>query len=141
MSRKALCVAFVVLLTFALVTVATAGAAPAPLSGKASRTSSECGLWWFDHDWEPIWIAGEGHLVEHANRSSRLVCRFSLDLTDPDLLSREQFCAEDWAAFMCRGNGALVDSHTTCNMDDGSVHNGTVVAAPNGEGTLVCHIK
>jgi hypothetical protein len=68
-------------------------------------------------------------------------CKFTLDLSDPNLLSRDQFCAEDWAKFMCRGDGALVDNRTTCNIEDAEVHNGIVLAAPSGEGMFVCHVK
>ena len=68
-------------------------------------------------------------------------CRFTLDLHDSALLSRANFCAEDWAAFMCKGNGALVDNRTTCIILDAEVHNGIVAAGPSGEGMFVCHIK
>jgi len=91
--------------------------------------------------WNPVWIAEQGSIIVSANGHEVRSCRFTLDLADSALLSRADFCAEDWAAFMCKGNGALVDNRTTCNIEDAEVHNGIVVAGPSGEGMFVCHIR
>lgn len=133
-----------VLALTSILTVVIAGstvAAPQPLSAKFGKDATPCGIWWFDAKWKPVWVAGQGHLIEPASGGFVMTCDFTLDLDDPKLLSREQFCSQDWAAFMCQGDGALVDNRTTCNIVGAEVHNGTVVAGPSGEGMFVCHVQ
>jgi hypothetical protein len=97
---------------------------------------------WFNADMsEIVPIYGEGRIIEKPSGGYVMTCKFFLDFTNPDLLSREDFCAQDWAAFMCKGNGGLVDNRTTCNIAGDVVHNGTIVAGPSGEGTFVCNVK
>jgi hypothetical protein len=120
---------------------ASAAAPPTPLSATFSKSATDCGIWWFDPDWNLVWIEGQGRITRSASGGEVRSCRFTLNLHDPALLSRSDFCAEDWAAFMCRGDGALVDNRTTCNIEDAEVHNGVVTAGPSGQGMFVCHIK
>jgi len=141
MKRKAFLSALVLASILAVVAISSAAAAPKALSASFSKDATPCGVWWFDVDWNEVWIEGQGRLIQSANGGLVMTCHFTLDLDDPHLLSREQFCSEDWAKFMCRGNGALVDNRTTCNIVGAEVHNGTVVAGPSGEGMFVCHVK
>ena len=127
-------------LIFVVATASVAAATPKPLSSAFSKNGTECGLWWFDKQGEMVWLAGERHKLEPKSGGFILTCHFTIDFTSPDLMSREEFCSIADFAFMCKGNGALVDNRTTCNLDE-EVHNGTVVAGPSGGGQFTCHVK
>ena len=141
MKKGILLLTFAIALMFALAAISSVAAAPSALSARFSREATSCGILWFDKDWNDVWIEGTGYILRHQDGGYVATCKFTLDLSDPNLLSRDQFCAEDWAKFMCRGDGALVDNRTTCNIEDAEVHNGIVLAAPSGEGMFVCHVK
>jgi len=141
MRGKTVLVALVLALAIAVLAIGTAAASPRALSATFSKTATPCGIWWFSNKWKPLWIEGEGRLIEPESGGLVMTCHFTLNLNDPKLLSREAFCSQDWAAFMCQGDGALVDNRTTCNIVDAEVHNGNVVAGPSGEGMFVCHVK
>ena len=141
MNKKILLLTLMLALMFTVVAINTIAAAPKALSAKFSKNAISCGILWFDNKWHDVWIEGEGHIIQHEDGSFVMTCHFTLDLNDPKLLSREAFCGEDWAKFMCQGNGALVDNRTTCNLTGVEVHNGTVVAGPSGEGMFVCNVK
>jgi len=141
MNKKVLRLALLLAIIFTFIAIGSAMATPKPLSARISRDATSCGIVWFNNHWKPIWIEGTGYILQHDNDGFVITCDFTLDLNDPKLLSREQFCAVDWAKFMCQGDGALVDNRTTCNIEGVEVHNGIVVAGPSGEGKFVCHVK
>jgi hypothetical protein len=130
---------------------APAVAAPTPLSATFSKVETECGILWpaWDFTWEYddgaggpwVWIDGEGSTIRNHTGGETRKCSFTLDLSRPELLSRAKFCADPVFSFMCKGNGALLDNRTTCNIQDREVHNGIVQAAPSGKGMFVCHVK
>ena len=141
MNKKLFLSIILLAILFTILAVSSAAAAPKPLSARFSRDATSCGIWWFDPEWNMVWIEGEGSILQKDDGGYLAKCDFTLNLDDPGLLSREAFCAEDWAKFMCKGNGALVDNRTTCNIEDAEVHNGIVHASPSGEGMFVCHVK
>lgn len=118
----------------------SAAAPPKPLSATFGKNASPCGLWWFNAKWKPVWIEGEGRVIYPSGGGMVMTCHYTLAFDDPGLLSRDAFCSNEWFAFMCRGDGGLVDTDTTCNIK-GEVHNGTVAAGPSSEGMFVCHVK
>ena len=141
MKKNIILLTFMIVMILTLVLISSAVAAPGALSAKFSKNAISCGIYWFNPKWKPIWIEGTGRIIHNVDGGYVMTCDFTLDLNDPDLLSREEFCAADWAKFMCQGDGALVDNRTTCNIAGDEVHNGTVVAGPSGEGMFVCHVK
>jgi len=141
MNKRKLPPALILTLIFAVATASVSAAAPKALSATFSKNATPCGLWWFTNKWRPVWIEGEGRLIPNENGGYVMRCDFKVNFNDPHLLSREAFCSSPDFEFMCQGDGALVDNRTTCNIGDAEVHNGTVVAGPNGEGMFVCHVK
>ena len=141
MKKNIILLTFMIVMILTLVLISSAVAAPGALSAKFSKNAISCGIYWLNPKWKPIWIEGTGRLIHNVDGGYVMTCDFTLDLNDPDLLSREEFCAADWAKFMCQGDGALVDNRTTCNIAGDEVHNGTVVAGPSGQGMFVCHVK
>ncbi len=131
---------FAITLLLTLVVIGSAMAAVKPLSAKFSKDATSCGILWFDPKGHTVWIEGTGSILLKEDGGYLTTCKFTLDLSDPKLMSREQFCALDWAAFMCRGDGALVDNNSSCNIGN-AVHNGIVLAAPSGEAMFVCLVK
>ncbi len=128
------------ILLFGFVVSSVAAGPPMPLSATFGKNATPCGLWWFDAKWKPVLIAGEGRLIYPADGGMVMTCHYTITFDDPTLLSRDAFCSNEGFAFMCRGDGGLVDTDTDCNTGR-QVHNGTVAAGPSGEGMFVCHVK
>ncbi len=139
MKRKMLH-ALMLALIFALATASISAAAPKSFSTGSFKNEVPCGLWWFDKAWNTVWIEGIGHTLPLNGGRYIMTCRFKVDFTNPELLSREEFCADPGFAFMCKGKGALVDNQTTCNLD-ANVRRGIVVASPNVQGFWTCQVK
>lgn len=138
--KKRWLVAFILALLLAFVIISTVTAiTPKPLSARFSKDVTTCGLWWFDKNWDLVWIEGTGSIYTQQDGGYKIKCDFKVDFNAN--LSREEFCAEPGFAFMCKGNGALVDNRTTCNIEDAEVHNGIVNANKNGDGMFICHVK
>jgi hypothetical protein len=141
MNKKLLLPTLILALIFTMIIISSAAAAPKALSATFSIHANPCSIVWFTNRWKPVSIEGQGNLIQHPDGSFVMTCKFNLDFNNPKLLSREDFCSQDWAKFMCKADGALVDNRTTCNLEGVTVHNGTVVTGPSGEGTFVCNVK